>query len=80
MGPVTEERMNRIRERDRARQLEAYHNNPEYRAYHINYVLMRRQDPAYREHRNALVRANYARKKALKELEENKENIPMNVN
>jgi hypothetical protein len=75
-----DEAKRRIIERDRARNHDRYYNNPEYRASMINYIAVRRQDPVHREHRNALEKAAYHRRKAAKKaLEDNKENIPVYV-
>jgi hypothetical protein len=80
MVPTPDEAQQRILERDRIRCYERYQNNPEYRTFMINYITVRRQDPVYREHHNALQKAAYHRKKAAKlALENNKEDIPIYV-
>jgi hypothetical protein len=69
-----------IAEKDRIRHREAYHNNPERRAYHIEYVKQCRMDADFKARRNEWARDAYHRKKALKKLEEEKANIQVDVN
>jgi hypothetical protein len=75
----TDEKKQAIREMDRLRHLEAYHNNEERRRYHIEYELRRRrEDPEYKARHNALKLASYHRNKVLKK--QQKEQAELIVN
>jgi hypothetical protein len=72
-----EEKKAIIRERDRVRMYNKYHNDAEFRAMRIAYVSSLQKDPVYNKHRNEVRSALYHRKKA--EREANEANVEVSV-